>query len=128
GQATICRTNASLQAEGANTHTKPFVQFAKRPGDFCDTKVVGISAYDRIKICEDSIDVSPLISPGYKSDAVFESFKGFRSDTKADASKAKPEVVNTLMETRQASFRLMERELESSQTLRGVSQALSRFF
>src|SRR6266498_1133607 len=113
----ICRTDSALQTEGPNTHTKPFIQFAKRPGDFCDTKVVGISANDRVKIIEDGLDVSPLIAPGHKSDSVFKSFKGLRSDTKAEASKVKPEKVKTLMEIREASFRLMERELEISQDL-----------
>jgi len=39
----------------------------------------------------------------------------------------KPEELKTLMETREASFRLMERELESSQDLLGVSQGMSGF-
>ena len=49
-------------------HTKPFIQFAKRPGDFCDAKIVGVSSYDRIEISEDSLDIPPLIVPGHESE------------------------------------------------------------
>ena len=39
----------------------------------------------------------------------------------------KPEKLKTLMEIRETGFRLMERELESSQDLLGVSQGMSGF-
>jgi hypothetical protein len=111
GQAMVGMTGTPLQPEGADTHADPFVQMRKRCGHLSDTEVVSISPNDGIKVKEDSPDIPPLVSPRYGADALFELLKGTRSDTKAEASKVKPQEFKTLMEIREARFRLMEREV-----------------
>jgi hypothetical protein len=101
-------TGSSLQTEGTNTHAYPFVQASESPGNLCDAKIVGISSNDRIEIMEDSLDIPPLLSPGHIPDTVFELFKGTRSDAKAEASKVKPQELESLVKIREASFHLME--------------------
>jgi len=97
-----------LQPEGADTHADPFVQMRKGFGYLSDTKIVGISPNDGIKVKEDGLDIPPLVSPGHRADALFELLKGTRPDAKAEASKVKPQEFKALVEIREARFRLME--------------------
>jgi predicted nucleotidyltransferase len=99
----------------------------KRFGHLSDTKIVSISPNDRIKVKEDSLDVPPLVSPRYGTDALFELLKGTRSDAKTETSKAKPQEFKTLMKIREARFRLMEREIEIPEDLLGVRHGESGF-
>jgi len=116
-----------LQPEGADTHADPFVQVRKRFGYLSDTKIVSISPNDGIKVKEDSLDIPPLVSPGHGADALFELLKGTRSDAKTEASKVKPQEFKALVKIREAGFCLMEREIEISKDLLGVSHGKSGF-
>jgi len=127
GQLAIRMAGFALQTEAANPHTNPLIQTAESVGDLCHTEVVGISPNDRVKVLEDSLDIPPLLSPGHDSDTVFELLKGTRSDAKAEAAKVKPEELKSLMEIRETSFGLMEREFEISKDLLSVSHSESGF-
>ncbi len=108
GQLAIRVAGFVLQTEAANPHANPLIQIAESVGNLCHTKIVGISANDRIKVMEDSLDIPPLLSPGHVPDTVFKLLNGTRSDAKAEASKVKPQELKTLVKIREASFRLME--------------------
>jgi len=68
-----------------------------------------------------------LVAAGHSSDTVFELLNGTRSDVKAEASKAKPEELKTLVEIREARFRLVEGEFELPEYLLSVSHSKSGF-
>lgn len=127
GQAAVCKTGFALHTEAASPHANPFIQGSESPEDLCDAKIVGKSSNDRIKIMKDSLDVPPLLSPSQETDTVFEFLDGTRSDAKAEASEVKPQELETLVEIREASFRLMEREFEVPEDLLSVSHSLSGF-
>jgi hypothetical protein len=123
----VSMTGASLQTEGTDSHAYPFIQDRERLGYLRYTKIVSISANDGIKVTEDSVDISPLVSPSHGADTIFELLKGTRSDAKTEASKVKPQEFKTLVEIREASFRLMEREIEIPEDLLGVSHGKGGF-
>ena len=123
----VSMTGTPLQPEGADTHANPFVQMRKRFGHLGDTKIVSISPNDGIEVKEDSLDISPLVSPSHGADALFELLKGTRPNAKTEASKVEPQEFKTLVEIREAGFRLMEREIEIPKDLLGVSHGKSGF-
>jgi hypothetical protein len=127
----VSMASPSLQTEGANSHADPCIQVSKDIGNVCDTEVVGVSAKNRIKVFEDRLDVPPLVSPGHISDALFELLKGTRSNAKVVSAKVEPQELETLLEVREAGFRLMERESERTKGLlcecHGRSGFLRRF-
>jgi hypothetical protein len=127
GQLAVRKTGFALQTEAANPHANPLIQGSESLVDLCDTKIVGVSSDDRIEIMEDSLDIPPLLSPGHIPDTVFELLKGTRSDAKAEATKVKPQELETLVKIRETSFRLMERELEVPEDLLSVSHSKSGF-
>jgi hypothetical protein len=126
-QSAIGESGFVLQTEAADPHANPLIEVPERAEYLGDAEVVGKSSDDRIKVTEDRIDVPPLLSTSHKADTVFELFQGTVSDFKAEASKAKPQEVKSLLEIRETSFGLMEREFEDSEGLLGVSQSENRF-
>ena len=112
-----------LQTKAANPHANPLVEVPKRTEDLCDAEIVGESSNDWVKVTDDCPDIPPLLSTSHKSNTVFKLFQGTVSDFKAEASKAKPQEVKSLLKIREASFGLMEREFENSEGLLGVSQS-----
>jgi len=102
----------ALLLESAESRTNPAIEDVKKSSNLGNPNVVGPSSKDRIKVSEDGLDVSPLLTPSQLSDAVFESFEGFGADAQTEVVKSKPEKIKTLTEIRKTSLRLMERELE----------------
>lgn len=127
GQLAIRIAGFALQTEAASPHADPLIQISESMKHLCRAKIVGISSDDRVKVLEDSLDVPPLLPPGHVSDAVFEFLNGTRSDAKAEAAKVKPQELKTLVEIRETSFGLMERESEVPEDLLSIGHSKNGF-
>jgi hypothetical protein len=95
--------------------------------DLSHTEIVGEPSKDRIQVIKDGLDIPPLLPTSHETDAVFELLNGTRSDTKTEAAKVERQELKTLLEIRDTSFRIMEREFEIPKDLLGVRHGESGF-